>query len=136
MHAPKCPVCGKVEWRHLCSGTAQSEIGRRFEKARVTKSRNKLPDFVTKERNAPVTRDAAVTREVPRSEPASRVRALEKTIKAQATELEAQAGEIAQLKRMLAEARGGTPKPVPVPAAERMRKMRAKKKTGVQQFEG
>jgi hypothetical protein len=80
---------------------------------------SKLPDFVT--------------RSVPRSVPASRVKELE-------AEVASLTAEVAHLKRQLAEARGGAPKPMT--ATERSRKLREKLKTakrrpfGEQQFEG
>jgi hypothetical protein len=138
MQATKCRTCGQHHWERVCPNADRLDTKHSMKPFGVTRSRNKLPDFVTKS----VTHSAAVTkerntvtkdvtpREVPRSEPASRVKAMQ-------AEIEALHGEVAHLKRQLAEARGGTPKPEPVPAAERMRKMRAAKRAkGQVQFEG
>lgn len=149
MKAQKCRLCGhehhtwephaefdKSDTKHsMRSFSAPTPNSSRASRG-VTPLRNKLPEFVTKERNT-IMKERNVTpqrnteqREVPRSEPASK-------LKAALTEIDALHGEVAQLKRALAEARGGAPKPEPVPAAERMRKMRAKKRPfGEQQFEG
>lgn len=146
MQPPKCPHCGKVEWQHLCGGQAQSEIGRRFEHARgggFAKSRNKLPSFVTK----PVTRPVIGPREVPRSVPQS-------TVTAMKAEIEALQAEVAQLKRQLAKSNAALSNQSnqsnelsnaksnvagfdkKAYQRELMRKRRAAKKTGEQQFEG
>lgn len=136
MEAQRCKTCGERHWERVCPNPPT-----------VARTRG-LPSFVTKpiarpvtSRNETVTGNAgAVTgpRDVPRSVPASRVKALEAE-----AEIEMLTAEVAQLKRKLAEAHGGKPlvepkaKPAPMTPAERVRKLRAKRKAeGALDFKG
>jgi glutaredoxin len=133
MNPPKCPHCGKVEWRHLCGGQSQSEIGRRFEKARS----GKLPDFVTKPLHGatkPLHATPAVAPDATKPVACPECKRLRKALKEALAEIEALHGEVAMLKRDRA---GGKERPMPMSSTERARKLRAKRKAeGQQQFEG
>jgi hypothetical protein len=129
---PKCKTCGKIEWQHVCQGVGQPSIGRQYSRAEVDREMKRAaPAAVTKHSVTPVTK-ASVTRCANCS-----------VLKA---EVDAQAAEIAQLKRALAKKHGeeagkGGRKPIGEKAmspAERMKAMRERraKRDGTVQFKG
>jgi hypothetical protein len=116
MQPPKCRLCGVAEWQHVCSGGAEPPRQHHgFTGSAVTRQRNKI---VT----TSVTPAAAVTSGVT---PCAECKRLRRALKEAAAEIEALHGEVAQLKRAAA---GHGARPAAVPAAERMRRMRAKRK--------
>ncbi len=144
MQRPKCRLCGALHYanephadfdKFSTKHSLGAFSGPTPKALRAARGASRLPEFVT--------------REVPRSEPASRVKALEARIE----ELE---DEVKQLKRLLAEANAklantaNAPANTPANAAnkpktdrtayqrELMRKRRAAKRRpfGEQQFEG